>query len=144
MFGGSYDHVLDEKGRTSLPKEFRAQLAGTRPPTLTALRYCLAIFTAAEFEALRKRLAAASSTNDAVQGLQRLINGMASPCTVDRQGRILIPSKLREWGYLEREIVFTGVGSRIEIWDRARHGAELERVRQNYPELAREVREFGL
>ena len=144
MFGGSYDHVLDEKGRTSLPKEFRAQLAGTKPPTLTALRYCLAIFTAAEFDALRKRLSSASSTNDAVQGLQRLITGMASPCTVDRQGRILIPPKLREWSYLEREIVFSGVGSRIEIWDRARLGAELERVRQNYPELAREVKEFGL
>ncbi len=143
MFWGSHDHVLDEKGRTSLPKEFRAQLAaGKRPPWVTALRDCLAVFTAAEFEALQKRLAKASSTNDAVQGLQRLINGMATPCNFDRQGRILIPPKLREWAFLEREIVFTGVGSRIELWDRARLRGELERVRQHYPELAREVGEF--
>ena len=122
----------------------RATQTTRRRSLLVSVLILLAVFTATEFEALRKRLAKASTTNDAVQGLQRLINGMATPCNFDRQGRILIPPKLREWAFLEREIVFTGVGSRIELWDRSRHAAELERVRQHYPDLAREVKEFGL
>ena len=35
---------------------------------------------------------------------------------VDKQGRILIPSVLREFAALEKDVVFVGVGSRIEIW----------------------------
>jgi MraZ protein len=145
MFAGIHDHVLDDKGRTSLPKEFRLQLAehaGT--PWLTALRDCLAIFPTERFEELRTRLSEASSTIEAVQRMQRLINGMASPCPFDRQGRILIPPKLREWAHLEREIVLTGVGNRIELWDSTRHLEELQLTRQTYTELTRELRDFGL
>jgi MraZ protein len=143
-FAGAYEHVLDEKGRTSLPKEFRAQLAGPKPPWMTALRDCLAIFTAEDFEKLQRRLAEASTTIDAIQRLQRLIVGMATPCPFDRQGRILVPPRLREWAFLDREIVFAGVGKRIELWDRGRHRAELEGTRASYGEFANLLREFGL
>ncbi len=142
MFWGCHDHVLDEKGSTSLPKEFRALLRGKNTPWLTATPNCLAIFPHEEFEALQSRLSQASTTIDSVQGLQRLYIGMATPCPFDRQGRILVPPRLREWASLEREVTFAGVGKFIELWDRNRHRSELERVRQNYPELARELKEF--
>ena len=40
-------------------------------------------------------------------------------CDVDRQGRILIPSVLGEFAKLEKDVVLVGVGSRIEIWNKA-------------------------
>ena len=43
----------------------------------------------------------------------------ACACEVDRQGRILIPSVLREFAKLEKDVVLVGVGSRIEIWNKA-------------------------
>ncbi len=144
-FWGCYDHVLDEKGRTSLPKQFRKTLATLKGvPWLTGLPQCLAILPPKEFEALRRKLTAASSTIDSIQRLQRLILGMASPCSIDRQGRMLVPPKLRKWAHLDREIVFTGVGGRIELWDRACHEAELEQTRLNYPDYTRDLKEFGL
>jgi MraZ protein len=145
MFWGSFDHVLDDKGRTSLPKDFRetlAQVEGT--PWITALRDCLAIYPQYVFEALQARLTAASSMIDSVQRMQRLINGMAAHCPFDRQGRILIPPKLRDWAHLERDLVLTGVGSRIEVWDRTRHTAHLETTREDYDVLTRDFGEFGL
>ena len=42
----------------------------------------------------------------------------ASACEVDRQGRILLPSVLRDFAGLEKEVVLVGVGSRIEIWNK--------------------------
>jgi MraZ protein len=145
MFSGSYDHVLDDKGRTSLPKEFRRELAADKGGAwVTALAHCLAIYPAAEFEALRSKLAEASKLDASVQHLQRLITGMAQLCPIDRQGRILIPPKNRAWAGLDREIVFAGVGARIEVWDRARHQAELEQTRQHFDDYTRDLREFGL
>ena len=38
---------------------------------------------------------------------------------MDRQGRILIPAVLREFAKLEKDVVLVGVGSRIEIWNKA-------------------------
>jgi MraZ protein len=145
MFRGCHYHVLDEKGRTSLPKDFREILAAASDaPFLTALPDCLAIYTAEEFDALGTRLREASATIQEVQSLQRLYSGMAVRCPIDRQGRILIPQELRGWATLEREIVLTGVGDRIEIWDRVRHRAELERLRHHYSEMTSVLTDFKL
>ena len=43
----------------------------------------------------------------------------AAMCEVDKQGRILLPAVLREFACLEKEVVLVGVGSRIEIWNKA-------------------------
>ncbi len=145
MFWGSHDHVLDEKGRTSLPKLYRDLLQGLKgDPWITALTQCLTIFPPAEFDALRQKLTDASSTIESIQHLQRLILGNAAPAAIDRQGRMLIPPRLRKWAGLDRDIVFTGVGRRIEVWDRARLEADLEQTRMNYPSYTDILKEFGL
>lgn len=145
MFQGSHDHVVDDKGRTSLPKDFRVQLAKCKgDPCLTPLRDCLAIFSRDDFEALCARLSEASSMVDSIQRAQRLIIGMAVPCPFDKSGRILIPQRLRDWAQIRRDVVLTGVGNRIEVWDRARHEAELQQVHDSYAEHMRELKEFGL
>ena len=48
------------------------------------------------------------------------------------QGRILIPPPLRRRARLEREIVFTGLTDRVEIWDRARYEAAIASAQENY------------
>jgi MraZ protein len=145
MFAGSHDHVIDDKGRTSLPKEFRLLLAECNGDGwLTALRDCLAIFTPETFSAFQQKLGSASIAVEPVQQIQRLLIGMATPCPLDKQGRILIPPKLREWAGLEREIVIVGVSNRIEIWDRTRHVEAMQSVRSDYPALTQPLREYGL
>lgn len=37
---------------------------------------------------------------------------------MDKQGRILLPSVLREFAGLEKEVVLIGVSSRVEIWSK--------------------------
>ena len=41
----------------------------------------------------------------------------AAPCEIDKQGRILLPAKLREYAGLSKDVAVVGVGSHIEIWD---------------------------
>jgi MraZ protein len=44
----------------------------------------------------------------------------AAEATPDKQGRISIPAHLRSFAGLEREVVVTGVLTRVEIWDALR------------------------
>ena len=145
MFTGSHDHVLDDKGRTSLPKEYRELLKRSKgDPWITALPQCLVIVPPQEFEALSIKLSEASRTIEDILRLQRLTLGMAARAPIDKQGRILIPPKLRKWASLERDIVFTGVGKSIEVWDRARQEADLEQTRVLYPDFTDTLKTFGL
>ena len=44
----------------------------------------------------------------------------AAACQTDKQGRILIPARLRESAELDKDIVFVGVLNKIEIWNKER------------------------
>jgi MraZ protein len=140
MFWGCHEHVLDEKGRTSLPKEFRDLLTrSSESPWLTLRSRCLAIYPAEKFDKIRQRLSD-DVLNDAAESLERLIIGHATPCSVDRAGRILIPPTLRRLARIEREIVFMGLTDRVEIWDRARYEAEIENTQEHEAENSRFLR----
>ena len=42
----------------------------------------------------------------------------ANTCELDKQGRILVPSTLREFAGLEKDVVLTGNLNRIEVWSK--------------------------
>jgi division/cell wall cluster transcriptional repressor MraZ len=58
--------------------------------------------------------------------LQRDYFGQAEDLAPDRQGRVLLPERLRNWAQLDRELVFVGCFDRIEIW-----GAEVWKERND-------------
>ena len=141
MFFGSYEHVLDDKGRTSLPKDFRQTLESLSGDAwITAYPNCLVLLPADAFQDWQRRLTGeVARLDDSAQRMRRLILGMATACSVDRQGRILIPHYLREHAAIERELVFMGVGDEIEIWDRSRHKGEIGDAGAHYREDSRAV-----
>jgi len=66
----------------------------------------------------------------------------AATCEVDKQGRILIPNKLREQAGLEKDIVFVGVLSKIEIWSKEKW--ESNNDYDDMDQIAEHMSEFGL
>ena len=71
-----------------------------------------------------------------------MISG-ASECPIDAQGRILVPPVLREHARLEREVTIAGVGSRIELWDKASFDADLQKTRARYLEISSVMAKLG-
>ena len=50
-------------------------------------------------------------------GVRFFLSG-ATECEIDKQGRFLIPSNLRNAANLEKEAIIIGVGTRLEIWNK--------------------------
>jgi MraZ protein len=142
MFRGRFVHTIDAKNRMSLPVGFRQELQrrSDQPPILTNAHECLDLFPYEDWLEFEERIVTASATVDPeVQAYARWVISGATPCPVDKQGRILVPPYLREFAGLDREVTVAGVGPKIELWDKARFEKSLNQANACYPEMARSV-----
>ena len=55
--------------------------------------------------------------NSKTRSLQRLYVGHATDGELDGQGRVLIPTPLREFAGISKRVVLTGQGNKFELWD---------------------------
>lgn len=118
MFLGTYAPKLDDKGRVILPAKFRQDLESGIVLTRGQER-CIYVFSAREFERVHERIRQAPLTSSGARDFLRLFLSGASSETADSQHRITVPTNLREYAGLERELTVIGVGDRAEIWDTA-------------------------
>jgi len=125
VFVGRYEHSLDTKGRVILPAKFRADFE--RGGYLTEHREgCLALWTPGEFERqLRATHERASSGRDE-RNRARLWAANSHEVEVDRQGRMAIPGRLREFAALQGDVFVNGAIDRIELWNPARWRERVE------------------
>jgi len=138
VFLGTYQPRLDEKGRLFLPAKFRDELAGGLVITKGQER-CLNVFPAAEFAAMTARMAAAPVTSKAGRDYMRVLFAGASDEIADKQGRVMVPTGLRTYAGLDRDVVVIGANTRLEIWDRDTWEAYLATQEQSFADLAEEV-----
>lgn len=121
MFRGIFAHTIDKKGRTSLPVRFREALAGAPISRLILTAHfdpCLHVYTLGDWEAFEKTVTTRSLQEKGVEEISRFYVGGAHELDVDRMGRILVPSPLREHARLEKDIVWVGRTRIIELWSK--------------------------
>ncbi len=117
MFIGEYKQKMDTKGRVVVPSKFRDELGNTVVITKGANEQCLFAFSRESWEELTEKLNALPSMSKKVSDFNRFFLAGANNLEADKLGRILVPSALREHALLDKEVVWVGVGSRMEIWD---------------------------
>ncbi|MCI7551078.1 MAG: division/cell wall cluster transcriptional repressor MraZ [Actinomycetaceae bacterium] len=117
MFLGTYEPVLDDKGRLILPAKFRDQLANGLVLT-RGQDYCLSVYTVSAFEELLAKLQQAPVTYKEARIYSRVFTSGANDQIPDKQGRITIPASLRQYAGLSKELTVIGSGDHVEIWDR--------------------------
>ena len=120
MFRGVQYINLDAKGRMAVPARQREQLSviceGQLVMTVDTQSTCLAIYPLSEWERIERDVQALPALNPAVKRFQRLVLGYASDLQLDGNGRVLLPSALREYARLERRAVLVGQGNKLELW----------------------------
>ena len=140
MFMGEHNHTVDAKGRIIVPAKFREELGEEFVVTL-GLDGCLFVYPNNEWISFVNELKGLPGSKEARQ-LQRYFMAGAANCEVDKQGRILIPQKLRDHAGLDKELVFVGVLNKIEVWSKERW--ESNNTYDNMDEIAEHMSEFGL
>ena len=117
MLIGEYEHSLDTKGRLMMPAKFREDI-GEKFIITKGLDGCLFAFSLEEWKIFEQKLRSLPISNKDARAFSRFFFAGAIDCEIDKQGRFLISSNLREFAELQKEVVIVGMDSRIEIWSK--------------------------
>lgn len=79
---------------------------------------CLFGFSQNEWTNFEEKLKTLPLTNKNARDFVRFFLSGATECEIDKQGRFLIASNLRQYAEMEKEVAIIGVGTRIEIWNK--------------------------
>lgn len=100
-----------------MPAKLREDL-GEKFIITKGLDGCLFGFSQNEWENFETKLKTLPLTNKNARDFVRFFLSGAMECEIDKQGRFLISSNLRNVATLEKEVIIIGVGTRIEIWNK--------------------------
>ena len=117
MLIGEYEHSLDAKGRLIMPAKLREDI-GEKFIITKGLDGCLFAFSLEEWKNFEQKLRSLPISNKDARAFSRFFFAGAIDCEIDKQGRFLISSNLRDFAELTKEVVIIGMDSRIEIWSK--------------------------
>ena len=141
MFMGEFNHNIDAKGRLIIPSRFREEL-GENSVLTRGMDGCLFIYPQEAWKAFEEKLASLPLTSKDARTFTRFFVSGATPCELDRQGRILEPSTLREYAGLEKDVILAGNLDRIEIWSKSRW--EKSNNYEDMDAIAKGLQEIGV
>jgi MraZ protein len=100
---------------------------------------CLFMFPEMKWEDLNKTLEDLPLGAEESRDFQRYFFGQTQLVEVDGSGRILIPEMLKQAANLNREVVFVGSGTRVEIWDAGCWNTRMQKIRGAYAKIAKDL-----
>jgi MraZ protein len=138
MFLGTFHYRLDDKGRLTFPPAFRTVFHDTYSDddlVITRFDRCLNVFPRTVMLQLHARLKQSHSVpENLIPFLRNMFYG-ATQCRPDKQGRILLPPKLRDYAGIGQEAVLVGIMEHIEIWNPETMDNYLEEGRDNIAQI---------
>ena len=135
---GQYQHSIDAKGRLFIPAKLREELGETFYVTM-GMDGCLSVYSDISWARFTEKFESLPYTKTKSM---RVLFANAAKCEPDAQGRILIPSKLRNYAKLQKDVVVIGVSNRAEIWN-AEQWLAMEDEELNPDNLAAAMEELG-
>ena len=135
-FTGTFDHNLDAKNRLTIPSKFRADLSKGVFLSKEDDK-CVSLYPSATYTDMAERTIAQVPNPLSQQGreLRRLLYSNALETELDSAGRVMLTPKFLEHAGIGREVVITGVGDSLELWDRATWEAYNTDLAARAPEL---------
>ena len=136
-FSGSFDHSLDGKGRVIIPASFREALGENFTITINPNKTAVAIYPKEMWDQQLERLSQINPMDRVGMQYERYVMSVSfSGNSMDAQGRVLIPAKLRAKIGLARDIVFVGLNRYIEIWDAEVYQKMEEQTEEDFENLS--------
>ena len=146
MLRGSYSARIDDKGRLKIPNAFRALVDdqhGTGLYVTSLTGDSVRVYPMPIWLAVEQRLARMPSTHPARLKFLDRVNYFGQTAEFDTQGRVLVPSRLREAASMAGEVDVLGQVDYLEVWNHERFLAKLQREPFTDDD-ARALAEYGI
>ena len=112
---GEYSHQMDTKNRIRIPNKLKGDeksLYFAKGPN-----HRIFVFYESEFHEFVRKIAENTKLSDAVQSKAKdIILKSAFFVDGDAQGRMILPTKLKEYANIDRDVVICGAGDHINVW----------------------------
>ncbi|MEE8060003.1 MAG: division/cell wall cluster transcriptional repressor MraZ [Pseudomonadales bacterium] len=121
MYLGSNAISMDVKGRLAIPAKVRdallSECGGRIVVTAHTEERCLLIYPEQQWQQLLPQIESLPNINRKAAKIQRVLIGYATPLVIDAgNGRILLPSTLRDYAGLEKKLMLVGQSKKLELW----------------------------
>ena len=110
---GYFEHKIDAKGRLFIPSTLRDELGEVFHVTIT-YNDCLTAYSRNSWERFLEKVRAMPMRQ---QQRMRPLFSNAARCELDKQGRFLLPQKLRDRIGLQKDVTVVGAGTFVQFWD---------------------------
>lgn len=114
---GKYFHSVDPKGRLIIPSKFRDSLGSEFVMTL-GLENCICLYSQEEWDRFTEQLNQINNSKADNRMLKRYFQSNAVDCSIDSQGRTVIPADMRADIGIEKDVVIVGNGEKAEVWSK--------------------------
>jgi MraZ protein len=118
MFLGEFEYRIDDKGRVPFPPRFRPYFK-EGVVVAPSPEKCLSVYTIVEWKKMADGLANGGLAPSKLRKINRAFFATAFHTSIDAQGRLSLPPKLREYAALGEDIIIAGTNTTIELWDKA-------------------------
>ena len=134
LFLSTYVNKVDRKGRVSVPATFRSTLANHRHPNMViafpSVRLPAVECTGSDrIEEMQERIETLQQFSEEYENLTQMFAD-ATPLTIDGDGRVILPEKLKEHAQIGDDVAFVGLGSMFQLWDPGRYEEHSAAVRE--------------
>ena len=137
MYFGNYEHSLDDKGRLLIPSKLREGLkADSSLYILKGFEGCLSVYNESEFLKLTKECESISFNKKNSRDYLRLVLSSVVELSIDKVGRIQLPSQTLNKFNIKKEVVIIGVGDHFEIWDLKKFNEYQSEANERFEEIA--------
>ncbi len=126
VFSNQYNATIDDKGRVVLPATYKKELGNEFDQGFTVeldpYEKCLNLYPQSSWETRLNSIKAKLNPNDPRQSrlLDRFYQNFAK-ISVSENGRLNIPNSFYTQKGIVKDVVFTGQGDRIRLWDVEEH-----------------------
>jgi len=143
MFLGTFEHNIDDRNRLMLPKKFRGEV-GRQAVVTRGLDGCLFLYPVSSWKKIEEKLVNTPLTSKDARSFARHMLSGAMEVEVDKFGRVLLPSYLKEFGGVKESVMILGLGERAEIWDKKRWKEYSEKLDGKSDQVAERLTELGI
>ena len=127
---GSFQHQIDEKGRLSLPAQFRRESGGQTLVLVHVFPDSLTLYPEDTWQGVQDKLREAMRGSPANRAWALRLTANAVEVEPDKQGRILVPQRMQDAVGIAGAALVVGAIDRIEIWNPDRFTAWTEPAEQ--------------